>query len=250
VRRFFLLLILPLLTACSLVSVTLLDDTGSIRIAHISDLHIREADPVYRTMIARLNAENPDLILMTGDLVVGDAGVPILADIFSGYTGGAPIFAVIGNWETGTHVDIGSMKASLAEAGITLLINEGLTLSLHGRRVAIHGFDDFLLGAPDFATYVPDPDALNIVMGHEPIVFDRVNEKYGEDIPLHVFSGHTHGGQITLFGTPLVLPNGSGDYVHGEYRKGLNTLYVSRGIGTSTINLRICADPEILLVSL
>jgi len=58
-------------------------------------------------------------------------------------------------------------------------------------------------------------------------------------------SGHTHGGQVPFFGSPLMLPPGSGAYNHGLYVTQYGPLYVSRGIGTSELPLRIGARPEI-----
>jgi predicted MPP superfamily phosphohydrolase len=58
-------------------------------------------------------------------------------------------------------------------------------------------------------------------------------------------SGHTHGGQIAVFGSPIMLPPGSGKYNSGLYATKYGPLYVSRGIGTSEIPLRIGARPEI-----
>jgi predicted MPP superfamily phosphohydrolase len=60
-----------------------------------------------------------------------------------------------------------------------------------------------------------------------------------------MLSGHTHGGQVTFFGLPLILPEGSGRYCAGEYASGACELHVSRGIGNSTVDFRLFADPEI-----
>jgi predicted MPP superfamily phosphohydrolase len=60
-----------------------------------------------------------------------------------------------------------------------------------------------------------------------------------------MLSGHTHGGQIAPFGVALKLPHGSGGYVAGWYRGDGVPLYVSRGIGTSLVPIRIGATPEL-----
>jgi predicted MPP superfamily phosphohydrolase len=63
-------------------------------------------------------------------------------------------------------------------------------------------------------------------------------------------AGHTHGGQIALFGLPLWTPRGSGDFVAGRYDLAMCPLYVSRGIGTSIAPVRFGARPEIAVFSL
>ena len=65
-----------------------------------------------------------------------------------------------------------------------------------------------------------------------------------------MISGHTHGGQIAPFGKALVTPKGSGSYVHGRYQRHGHTLFVTSGIGTSGVPLRIGAPPEILVLDL
>jgi predicted MPP superfamily phosphohydrolase len=65
-----------------------------------------------------------------------------------------------------------------------------------------------------------------------------------------VISGHTHGGQIAPFGHALYTPAGSGRYVKGWYRKGNNSMYVMRGIGTAHFPIRLGASPELLVLDL
>ena len=71
--------------------------------------------------------------------------------------------------------------------------------------------------------------------------------------PAHMLSGHTHGGQVTLFGIPLFLPRGSGRYLKGWYHDQdgtLPALYVSRGLGMSGLPIRFWAAPELSLFEL
>jgi hypothetical protein len=61
-----------------------------------------------------------------------------------------------------------------------------------------------------------------------------------------LLAGHTHGGQVAPFGLALTLPSGSGRYVAGWYRDAGPPMYVSRGIGTSLIPVRLGATPELV----
>jgi uncharacterized protein len=64
-----------------------------------------------------------------------------------------------------------------------------------------------------------------------------------------VLSGHTHGGQVAPFGLATILPRGCGRYVAGWYRdEGGPPMYVSRGIGTSLVPVRIGATPELVVI--
>jgi predicted MPP superfamily phosphohydrolase len=66
-----------------------------------------------------------------------------------------------------------------------------------------------------------------------------------------MLSGHTHGGQVAPFGRPLYRPRGSGRYVSGWYRDADRVpMYVSRGIGTSVVPIRLGAVPEIAVFDL
>ena len=60
-----------------------------------------------------------------------------------------------------------------------------------------------------------------------------------------MLSGHTHGGQLQVLGWAPVLPRGSGGYVSGWYRKVRPYLYVSRGLASSVVPLRLGAPPEV-----
>ena len=66
-----------------------------------------------------------------------------------------------------------------------------------------------------------------------------------------MLSGHTHGGQVNILGATPVLPQGSGRYVRGWFRDpGQVPLYVSRGIGTSMLPVRLGSMPEVAVFTL
>jgi hypothetical protein len=121
--------------------------------------------------------------------------------------------------------------------------------------VDLLGLDDWRAGAPDYAqvtaTDAAEPGATRaIVMSHCPVAFDAITQIAHR--PTVVLAGHTHGGQIAPFGWAIVLPEGSGRYVHGQYQSsdGPHTLYVSRGLGNSGPPFRIGARPELALLEI
>lgn len=92
-------------------------------------------------------------------------------------------------------------------------------------------------------------EAPKILLAHKPYYFPEMSQK---DIDL-ILSGHTHGGQVVLakYGNfNLSLASTVSNYVSGLYRQGTSQMYVSRGIGSSTLPLRMNCRPEITRITL
>jgi predicted MPP superfamily phosphohydrolase len=118
--------------------------------------------------------------------------------------------------------------------------------------------DVWLLGLDDWVEGVPDPDRAGleirpgvfvVALFHSPEAFDQLEGRW----PL-ALAGHTHGGQILLpWITRRILPSGCGRFLSGWYegRRGPSSrMYVSRGVGTSALPLRLRARPELALITL
>ena len=103
---------------------------------------------------------------------------------------------------------------------------------------------DYLRGAEHMIA----PDALNILLSHNPDVFP-VAAQQGWDLTL---SGHTHGGQVNveILHQNLNLARFYTPYVHGLYQSGRSSIYVTRGIGTIGMPARLGAAPEITVLRL
>jgi predicted MPP superfamily phosphohydrolase len=104
--------------------------------------------------------------------------------------------------------------------------------------------EPYLTGAEDLIV----PGAYNLLLSHNPDVFP-VAASQGFDLTL---AGHTHGGQVTLeMIHPALNPvRFMTEYVHGLYSKGDRSIYVTRGIGTIGVPLRLGATPEIAIIRL
>ncbi len=220
------------------------DLIDEIKIVQLSDIHYKKRTKQLNDIIKLISQENPDIIFITGDLTSKgfcfDEMITYLGEIDSK----CPKYAVLGNSDYGSGISISVIKDKLNSIGVDLLINENRTIIVRDTAINVYGLDDYLFGIPSFEKYRPIDNGMNIVLGHCPILFDEMNEKYpNSNSGIVMFSGHTHGGQITLFGLPLYLPKGSGKYVAGIYSQNKNRLYVSRGIGYSTINVRIFSYP-------
>ena len=246
-----LLLFAILLLGCDLPLMSVFDltpgEADGITIAHVSDLHLRAPNQLMDSMMEKLISLAPDVIAFTGDLVDSPAQLPLLGDYLDRLDPSIPKLAVPGNWEYKGGVGMDEFRLSLAAHGVTLLVNESITLDVKSTALNIHGLDDYLEGSPSFAGYTPRADMRNIVLAHCPTLFHDLISTYGRDAPrTYMFSGHTHGGQITLFGIPIYLPPGSGGYCSGRYTEGNHVLFISRGIGNNrNLDFRFFSDPEL-----
>jgi uncharacterized protein len=228
--------------------------TGSrqtpVRIVQISDLHIQRYGRLEKSVVERVRQLVPDVIVLTGDIVDRADTLPAL-EMFLNELRTTPTLAVLGNWEHWSKVDLSELSRIYAgTAGSRILINETIKLRIRGRNIAFTGLDDFTAGQPN-AQAIPlftnsDTDT-RVVLQHSPGIFSQDTKSspaFRADLCL---SGHTHGGQVTLFGKTLWTPPGSGPFNYGWYQTETCPLYVSRGIGTSIAPMRFGARPEIAL---
>jgi hypothetical protein len=227
-----------------------------LRVAVLSDLHVGspfvDLERV-RAIVAQANAERPDLVLLLGDFVGSGVlgGTPVAAAEYAPLLGAldAPLgaFAVLGNhdwWEGGPAI-----RAALEAAGVSVLENEHALVRHRDQPLALVGLADPMTRTPRIApTLAPIAAGLpTLAFCHSPDVFP--------DVPPQVsitFAGHTHGGQVRLpIVGALVVPSKFGQrYALGHILEGGRHLFVTTGIGTSTLPLRLGVPPEIAVVTL
>jgi predicted MPP superfamily phosphohydrolase len=153
-------------------------------------------------------------------------------------------YAIVGNWENWARVDRAALEAAYRRAGVAFLDNDVTVLEALGVRLV--GLDESRNGWPDWTLVGAAPlDLPMLLLHHSPGEFDR---PFPEGLAVLMLSGHTHGGQIAPLGRPLILPPGCGGYLQGLYRRGPSQMYVTRGVGTSHLPLRIGARPEIAIL--
>jgi len=173
-----------------------------------------------------------------------------LEDVFLHFNKIKPI---LGKWGVlGNHDNfLGRKKVikSLNENDIELLNNSSIKLIFGGNNLYLFGVDDFKTGYPDLKKAVKflKEDGVIIGISHNPLFWKREKISFSTDLLL---SGHTHGGQIDLpfLGPIFLLPGHGREYYRGFYNINGNKLYVSRGIGTIHIPLRIFCPPEITII--
>ena len=223
------------------------------RAVQISDFHYAAyTEPFYlHRMVERVNALQPDLVLLTGDFVsmsplsrtnAADY-IPLCAAILGRLT--CPLrYGVLGNHDW--MVDAAGVQNALKAVGIEIFVNESAPIERGGKRIWLAGVADGMTNAVDIPKAMPAQAAADgepvIMMCHEPDLLDEI-ARYGPQLML---SGHTHGGQVRLpFLKPYFLPPLGKHYVAGHFLRGRTQLYVNRGIGAVGLPFRFNCPSEI-----
>lgn len=228
-------------------------DTANLKVVQISDLHLQSVNHQLTQLTNKLNKLKPDLILITGDAIDKAKNISLLNDFLKLINKDIKKVSILGNWEYWGKVDISELNKIYADNNCTLLINQTIQYSLQNKTISITGIDDYIGGTADFETSIKDykKSDYHIILNHCPQYSDRISEKLTQDINVDfILSGHTHGGQINIFGFIPFLPQGSGKYIKGWYKDNIPKLYVSKGIGTSIFPARFGARAEIAIFNL
>jgi predicted MPP superfamily phosphohydrolase len=217
---------------------------SGLRIGLLTDIHrsrwVSEDDVAAAVQL--LMRARPDLIVLGGDYVTwGDRGyVGAAADSVSGLSAPHGVFAILGN-----HDDDHDMPAALSGHGITVLRDARTRLTIRNEPLELAGIRFWTRRAVDIAAVTKGAAGTLILLAHDP---RRLTEAASLNIPL-VLSGHTHGGQVVL---PALGPVAAQKFpvVSGFGREGRTTLFVSRGVGTVYVPVRINCPPEVAVLTL
>lgn len=225
---------------------------SGFRIVQVSDLHNREFGKKNMHLLDLIEAQRPDLIAITGDLIDSYHPKPEKALAFARQVSGlAPCYYVTGNHEHRmTREKLERFLQGLTEAGIRVLRNEALALGL-GEGFRLIGVDCQQAKTGTLVELMRDrpADELNILLSHKPHYADAY-QKAGVDL---VLTGHAHGGQWRFPLIGAIYAPGQGllpAYTDGMYRLGDTVMCVSRGLGNSSFPLRIENKPQLVLVTL
>ncbi len=217
---------------------------AGLRIGLLTDVHrsrwVSDTDVAHA--VALLMAERPHLIVLGGDYVTwGDRGyVEASADVLSALKAPHGVFAVLGN-----HDDDRDMPAALAARGMAVLKDARTSLTIHGETLDLAGIRFWTRRPAEIARVVRGATGTVIMLAHDP---RRVEEAAALNVPL-LLSGHTHGGQVVL---PVLGAVAARKFpvVSGRAQRGPTTLFVSRGIGTVYVPMRVNCPPEVAVLTL
>lgn len=231
------------------------------RIVQISDLHNAQFGKENERLLERISGAEPDVIVLTGDLVDSRrTDVEIALSFAAEAVQIAPVYYVPGNHEARIQ-EYEQLKSDLTEAGVTVLENQKAQLNRDGMYITLMGISDpsfatdYLLGdsravaARAIKDLQNETDGYTVLLSHRPELFDTYVSA-GVDL---VFSGHAHGGQFRIpFIGGLIAPNQGffPEYDAGQFHRENTTMIVSRGVGNSILPVRINNPPELVVVEL
>lgn len=241
---------------------------NGLRIVQISDMHLGsygDDTSIVQKGVDMINAEKPDLILFTGDLVNDYADeaekfVPILSKLE------APMgkFSILGNhdysdyvkWDSATakSENLEKLKKLQHDMGFTLLLDRNVTLQKDGDQVGLIGVQNWgkrfqQYGDLAKAMRGSEVHPFRILMSHDPTHWEEQVKGTGIDLTL---SGHTHGAQFGVRINGRTYSPAQWVYRHwaGEYQENGQTLYVNRGFGFIGFPGRVGMPPEITVFDL
>lgn len=226
-------------------------DLEGYRIVQISDLHNAKFGKNNQKLVDRIRECEPDMIVLTGDLVDSnhtnvDRAVQFVDEIVKI----CPVYYVTGNheyWLEKSEYD--ELMDGLIGAGVVILDDQVVEISRGDAKFRLVGLDDKSLADGTLEALLSDEKELTVVLAHEPQYFARYA---GTGVDL-VLSGHAHGGQFRLpFVGGIVAPDQGflPEYTAGEYYMDGTEMIVSRGLGNSVIPARLFNYPEIVCVEL
>jgi predicted MPP superfamily phosphohydrolase len=222
-------------------------------IAHLSDLH---RGPYMSEQLIREAADTamlyaPDMIVLTGDHISLSAKYArSFADGITGLRAQYGIYGVLGNHEYWTD-RVERVTDVYRDAGIRMLINEAVPITVGNTLWWLCGVDDMWEGEPDLDKTLSDvpEEHFRLLLCHEP---DYADAAGSHGIPLQL-SGHSHGGQVRLPGIGAVrLPVYAFKYPYRlQTVPGTKTqVYTTTGVGVTFPPIRINCRPEVAIVKL
>lgn len=209
---------------------------GELTFFFISDIHRRK---ISEEIINRVKGR-AEFVIIGGDLT--EKGVPLtrVKDNLNQLKRIGPVYFIWGNNDYEVNTD--RLLSVFHECGISILNNEILTLHKNGKSVAFIGIDDLLNSREPLKNILQDrkKNEFRILISHNPDIIHDIEKE--QNISL-VLSGHTHGGQIRIFGF--------GPYTLGGIKYINNTtLFISNGYGTRHLPLRLSAKSETHLITI
>jgi uncharacterized protein len=234
-------------THVSINSPKLTKGSRPIRIVHISDLHSDPKPRLEGRLPQAIAAEQPDLIVFTGDSINSPGGLPVFRKCLTELAKIAPTFVVKGNWDAWYWHDLNLF----AGTGAHELNGSSSLVEVRGAPIWVAGVaveDETMM--EQAVSSIPN-GAFKVFLYHYP---DLIAEAAGLKVDLYC-AGHTHGGQIALplYGALLTFSKYGKRYEAGLYREGETWLYVNRGIGMEggpAPRVRFWARPEVTVIEI
>lgn len=224
-------------------------------IAYCSDIHYgpffdkKRAEDLAR----KLNAMQADIILLGGDYGETTKTSIELFKTLPDLAARSGVFAVIGNHDLlGHQEEVCELKDLIRSKGIVLLDNSAAHIQKDGLNLCLCATDDILEGRPDTAalTQAIQQSDFTVFAPHSPDILPETDKQEGFRFDL-ALCGHTHGGQLVVFGRSLHSSSAYGDrYARGWMDAHGGKLMVTHGVGTSLLPMRLGVRPQVHRITL
>jgi predicted MPP superfamily phosphohydrolase len=238
------------------------------KILQLSDLHSKSFGDSNSKLIKKITSENPDIIVITGDMVsADDTDFEVFTDLAKEISQQYNTYYIVGNHEQSLSMSKQKkLTDKLTEIGVKVLDNEKATITRDGESINLYGLwfnlryykdssneytKDVFFGEEQIQTILGDLDtnSYNILLTHNPLYADTYSS-WGADLTL---SGHIHGGIIRIpFVGGLLSPERKffPKYDGGMYQVGDKLLIVNRGLGNGGFGIRIFNQADISVITL
>jgi len=223
-------------------------DLDGLRIVHLTDIHhgLYFSAEAVAAAVELANSLDPDIVALTGDYVSYSRNFAhSAADLLGGLRARRGIFAVLGNHDFRVGADL--ITRALRRNGIEVLRNRNTVIRSGSADLNVAGVDDLWYNAslPRALRSIPRGRPV-VLLSHNPRIIAAASH-YSVDL---VLSGHTHGGQVRL---PFLERRR--DPSHRRFHTGWDAwgrtrIYISRGIGTIVLPVRLACPPEMPLFTL
>jgi uncharacterized protein len=262
----FIITVIYLISSCTSISTktyqvetTMLEEQKNIKIVLVSDLHSTIHGKDQCILINKVKDINPDLIVLSGDII--DDVAPMLGTqlFLAGISGIAPIFYVTGNHEYMSR-NIQKIREELASFGVIILSDAYTTIQINNTEIVIAGIEDPYKKRFETPSYNQNESMerafreldkiqlYKILVAHRPEKIE-IYKKYSFDL---ILSGHAHGGQVIIphILNGLYAPNQGffPKYAGGIYTHGNVTHIISRGLSINPLLPRIFNPPEFVVI--
>ncbi len=237
------------------------ESLDGLTICHLSDIHSVKSGQFEAFLGKVLSRLEVDIYAITGDIITSRQGLNAIPVVFKGLKPRLGAFAVPGNGDYRSGIPMSLVGDELRKVGIRLLRNDSITIFEGNGALHVIGVDDPHRERDDLgqAQSLVTRDGFRLLLAHSPDILVKV----GEETAHLILAGHTHGGQIRIpfLGALWLHCHHKLGIAMGHFgpdrlseilkRKMASThLYVSRGLGGSSVRARFMCRPEIVIITL
>lgn len=236
-------------------------DLNGLTIVYLSDIHFgpRFSMAQVQSLVYQINAMHADIILLGGDYADDSDDAIRFFEQAPPFRANLLVAGVLGNHDrTQPESNRDKLQSAMITAGVWPLVNNIKSVKIGDAAIVLAGIDDINNGYPEIqgVASMVSADDFVVFLPHSPGALPQALQavdKYGRprwfDLAL---SGHTHGGQVTFFGRPLIpeFAKVDGRYLTGWIEENRIPILVSNGVGTAYLPVRLFAPPQIHVITL